>query len=212
MACIAVIVLIPIMIKFAPRLKLLDTPTERKNHEGQIPLIGGVVIMPVFMIVTIIAGFSIQTYWSLYSAIIVLLITGAVDDKTHLHPWVKFALQAFAASLIVFFGDAQIDSLGNLFGLGEFTLGFMTIPFSFAAVMLLINAVNLMDGLDGLAAGSVLIMLALLTINTPQAPLAFILIAALAGFLFYNLRTPFRKKASIFLGDAGSLCLGLCLA
>jgi len=211
-AFLAVAILIPVFRRFAPALRLLDSPSARKQHEGAVPLIGGLVVLPIFILVSLLVGFSLGQYWTLYLGVIILLITGAVDDALHVRPSVKFVLQMLVAGLVVVIGGAQISTLGNLFGLGDFDLGFMAIPFSFAAVMLLINAVNLMDGLDGLAGSSVLVMLGFLTLGSEHVILNLTLMASIAGFLVYNIRHPWRQKASVFLGDAGSLALGLCLA
>ena len=221
LAFLAVVFFTPLAIRIAPHLKLVDAPDGpdgRKQHEGSVPLIGGLIIFPVFIVLSILAGFSWTTYWPLYSAIVLLLVTGAVDDKMHLHSMVKFFIQFCAAALIIFYGGAQIHSLGDLFSLGAFGLGLMSLPFSFAAVVLLINAVNLMDGLDGLAAGFCAIALSWMAYGFYSAGqmdaflIVAVLIASIAGFLIYNMRHPFRDRAALFLGDAGSLSLGLCLA
>jgi len=216
LACVAL--LIPVAIRLAPALKLIDAPQGRKHHEGDIPLVGGIIIFPVFIMCALLAGFSWGTHWPLYSAIALLLFTGAVDDKVHIHPMLKFFIQFCAAGLIVIPGGAQIHQLGDLFGLGLVGLDFLSLPFSIAAVVLLINAVNLMDGLDGLAAGFSAMAFAWMAVGfwlvgyVAGFLIIAILVGAIIGFLIYNMRHPWRKKASLFLGDAGSLCLGLCLA
>lgn len=217
-AFIAVVVLMLPVLKLAPYLQLLDKPGGRKQHEGAVPLMGGLVIFPVFIALCLAAGFSFLQYWPLYTGLFALLVIGYADDKKHVPAWIKFGVQCVVAVLVVVFGDAHIHTLGNLFGFGNFGLGFISLPFSLAAVVLLINAVNLMDGLDGLAAGSVAVMLGWIAYGFYSGGdlsgfvMTMILIAAVAGFLIYNMRSPFRTKACVFLGDAGSLCLGLSLA
>lgn len=216
LAFFAVLALVPVLKILAPALGLLDRPDARKNHEGAVPLIGGLAVLPVFIAVSMLGGAGFDESWPLYSAIFLLLLTGAVDDKIHLHPFIKFGMQFIAAALIVLPGGAQIYDLGNLFGLGVFELGWASLPFSVVAVVLLINAVNLMDGLDGLAGGAVFIILgwflaASLAVGSAYAFSISVLMAAVAGFLFYNMRSPWRKKAAIFMGDAGSMSLGLLI-
>lgn len=217
-AFVAVSVLIPPMRKLAKKIGHTDKPGGRKEHVGQVPLIGGLVIFPVFIVVSALASGGFSTLWPLYSALVLLLATGAIDDRVHLRSWTKFAMQFIAAFLIVIPGGAEIHELGNLFGLGPVGLGPVWLPFSVVSVVLLINALNLMDGLDGLAGGAGLIMLfwfligCLLVGDQIYAPSILILMAALAGFLIYNMRNPMRRKASVFLGDAGSMCLGLMVA
>lgn len=216
LAFFAVLALVPVLRALAPVLGLLDRPDERKNHEGAVPLIGGLVVLPVFIAVSILGGAGVGEGWPLYSAVFLLLLTGAVDDKIHLNPFIKFGMQFIAGALIVMPGGAQLQDLGNLFGLGVFELGWASLPFSIVAVVLLINAVNLMDGLDGLAGGAVFIILgwflaASLAAGSAYAFSIAVLMGAVAGFLFYNMRSPWRKKASIFMGDAGSMSLGLLI-
>lgn len=218
MAFVAVMMLIPPMRLVAIRLGLTDKPGGRKHHEDEVPLIGGLVIFPVFMVLGLFSGFDIASYWPLFLALSMVLLTGAIDDRYGVGVWIRFFVLLGAASMIVIFGNARLEHLGNLFGFGNLQLGFMSIPFSIIAVTLFINAINLMDGLDGLAAGKSAVVLGWLMLACMLAgfwpPLTHmgILMGCIIGFLFYNMRHPFRSKASVFLGDAGSLSLGLVLA
>lgn len=217
-AFIAVIASIPVARELAIAFGLTDKPGGRKVHEDEIPLVGGLVIFPVFMICGMFAGFDFVAYWPLFVGLTMILVTGAFDDRFHMGAWVKFFIQFLAAGLIVIMGDARLYHLGDLFGFGNLGLDFMSIPFSIVAVVLFVNAINLMDGLDGLAAGKSAVVLGWLMLACAfagQWPPFFamaVLMACILGFLFYNMRHPFRSKASIFLGDAGSLSLGLVLA
>jgi UDP-GlcNAc:undecaprenyl-phosphate/decaprenyl-phosphate GlcNAc-1-phosphate transferase len=218
-AFIVVLVLIPPARLLAMRIGLVDEPDdERKHHDDAVPPIGGLIILPVFMAAVILMGGEINTYGVLFITLIMLLVVGAIDDMMPLHPWFKFAVQILAATLVVVFGGARIYTLGDMFGFGEVSLGWMSIPFSIAAVALLVNSINLMDGLDGLAAGKSFVVLGWLVLacfvgHEPRAAMMMIpLLGALTGFLFYNMRHPMREKASVFLGDAGSMGLGLVLA
>lgn len=214
----AVTVLIPPVRKLAQKTGHTDKPGGRKDHKGDVPLIGGLVLFPMFMVVSVLAGDGFESYWPLYTALILLLVTGAVDDRVHLRSWTKFGMQFVAAFLVVLPGGAEIHELGNLLGFGPVGLGFIWLPFSVVSVVLLINALNLMDGLDGLAGGAGFIILfwfligCLMAGNMVYGSSILILMGALLGFLVYNLRSPLRRKASVFLGDAGSMCLGLMIA
>jgi UDP-GlcNAc:undecaprenyl-phosphate GlcNAc-1-phosphate transferase len=217
LALVLVLALVPPLKMLAPKIGLIDHPCERKAHEGIVPLIGGIVIFPVFIILSLLSGAGLAGNWPLYSAILILLITGAIDDRRHLPAFLKFGVQFVAAFLVVVPGGAELKDLGNLFGLGVFELGWMSVPFSIVAMVLLINAVNLMDGVDGLAGGTVFIILGWFLFGCiaaggsgPMLSIA-LLMACVGGFLFYNMRSPWRAKAAIFMGDAGSLCLGLMI-
>lgn len=218
LAFAAVLAIIPPARKVALRCGMTDKPGGRKHHEDEVPLIGGLVIFPVFILAGMLAGFDFASYWPLFAALILLLVTGALDDRYSLGAWQRFFIQIAAATMIVLLGDARLENLGDLFGFGELPLGFMSIPFSIVAVTLFINAINLMDGLDGLAAGKSVVVLGWLMLACvlagawiPFLHMA-ILMACILGFLYYNMRHPFRSKASVFLGDAGSLSLGLVLS
>ncbi|MFP4313982.1 MAG: MraY family glycosyltransferase [Alphaproteobacteria bacterium] len=214
----AVLLCVPVARELGIALGLTDKPGGRKNHDEEVPLVGGLVIFPVFMICGMFAGFDIVAYLPLYLGLTMILITGALDDRFHISAWVRFFIQFLAAGLIVIVGDARLYHLGNLFGFGNLGLDFMSIPFSIIAVVLFVNAINLMDGLDGLAAGKSAVVLGWLMLACAfagQWPPFFamaVLMGCILGFLFYNMRHPLRSRASIFLGDAGSLSLGLVLA
>lgn len=218
LAFVSGLVLLPFARKLAVRSGFLDKPDDRKQHAKPVPPVGGLVIFPVFIIVSLIMGADIRYFWPLYAGIIVLLIAGSFDDRAELSAWPKFIIQLGVASAVVLSGQARLYVLGDMFGFGTLGLGFMSIPFSIAAVMLLINAINLIDGLDGLAGGFSAIVLFWLIFACamagvwPAIEAIAPLLGALLAFLGHNIRSPFRRKASIFLGDAGSMALGLSLA
>ena len=122
------------------------------------------------------------------------------------------------ALLVVIAGKAQLHSLGDLLGFGDMSLGVFAIPFSVACVVYIQNAINMMDGVDGLAGGMSLIIFAglwgaaFLEQNTQEAFQLSVLMACVGGFLIYNMRSPFLCRARIFLGDAGSMALGVMIA
>jgi UDP-GlcNAc:undecaprenyl-phosphate GlcNAc-1-phosphate transferase len=213
------LVLIPPARIIAIKLGYLDEPGGRKLHKAPTPPIGGLIIFTLFLIAhSLLFAFSTEII-SLYAALILLLVTGLVDDKKPVPAALKFFIHFAAAGIIVFGGDTQLANMGNMLGFGEWQLGpvFASI-FSVACVVYLINAINMMDGLDGLAGGKSLVILIWLMIaayisGQGSALLHIGLLAApLAGFLFYNMRHPLRDKACIFLGDTGSMALGLIIA
>lgn len=214
---LTVAALIPLACMLARKTGFLDLPGGRKKHEAAVPPVGGIVIFPVFIFSVYALGAPDKFFW-FAAALLLLLVTGALDDRFTVPAWVKFGVQFIAAFLIVVPGGTAVEGLGNLMGFGPLWMGWGGIPFAVIATVLLTNAVNLMDGLDGLAAGKGFIVLfwigvcAALAGNVEAAALSAAFMAALAGFLVYNLRHPWRKKASVFLGDAGSLALGLSLA
>ncbi len=217
-ALLAVLFLIPLAIRLAHRLGFVDEPGGRKQHETIVPPVGGIVIFAVFAGLSCFVDSSFGSSWAYFVALGLILLTGVIDDKNGVPAALKFSVHFLAAFIIVVPGDAQLQTLGNLLGTGELDLGLAVIPFSIACVVYIINAVNMMDGLDGLAGGKSLIiflwLMAACAIGGWWEPFWWmsIIAGAIVGFLFYNMRHPFRKHAVIFLGDAGSMALGLTIA
>lgn len=209
---------VPYARRFALKHGFVDQPGGRKTHEGAIPPIGGLVIFSVFILVSLISGKDFIANWPLYLGLFLLLGTGYVDDRYYVPASLKFFIHFTAAFLAVVPGDVQLTSLGNMFGAGDLELGWFAPYFSVACIVYLINALNMMDGLDGLAAGKSLVILLWLMMASGFGGQIYallpmlILSAALLGFLFYNMRHPWRRKACVFMGDAGSMSLGFSLA
>ena len=201
----------------ALRFGYADRPGGRKQHDAPVPPIGGLAVLPVFLVVSWAAGFSDIVPWPLVCGVVMLLVMGAVDEVRPIRPFFKFALMVWTACFVVIFGEAQIGQLGNLFGFGLVELGFLSKAFTIMCLVLLMNAVNMMDGIDGLAGGFCALVAFWMMVVCAGAGQALplwtlaILLGALLGFLAFNLRTPVRKSASIFLGDAGALALGLLI-
>ena len=196
-----------------------DKPGGRKRHEAPVPPIGGLVVLPVFIVVSAIAGISEIAPWPLLAGLTTLLLMGAVDDIRPINPAVKFIIMVWTCCFVVIFGKGQIVTLGNIVATGEvlLPLGFVAEAFTVLAIVLLMNAINMIDGVDGLAGGfcalvSGWLLLACVTADyAPGVEALSILLGSLLAFLCFNLRGPWRKKASVFMGDSGALCLGLLI-
>ena len=218
-AFVLVVLLVLPLRKLARLSGIVDNPGGRKRHKKAIPPIGGIIIFSVFMLWGVFSGVvDLHKYWALYVGLIILLMAGALDDQFYVPAKVKLTLQLVAAGIIAFGGNVQAAYLGNLFGFGVVWTGFMSYPFTLIAIVLLINAMNLMDGIDGLVGGIstvffTIFMLASIGAGSyEQAQVLGLLIAVILGFLVFNMRNPWRRKASLFLGDAGSMSLGLAIA
>ena len=211
----------PLIRHLAQRTNILDYPSERKIHQKPIPLLGGIPIFISFNLTVIVAfvfakSFFDERFLSNWPALlicqIIILGLGFFDDLIRLEPLTKFLFQILVGVLIVLFGFG-IHSVANPFGGKIIALGFLSVPITIIWFVLITNALNLVDGLDGLATGTALI--ACLTIfalsyfnqNISVSIVALILAGSLFGFLRYNF-----YPAKIFLGDTGSLLLGFLLA
>lgn len=214
-----VVMLIMPLRKFAYFSGIVDEPGGRKKHDKAIPPIGGIIIFSTFMIYGVFSGLiDLVAYWPLYLGLILLLMSGAMDDQFHIPARFKFLIHISAAAVIAFMGNVQAAYLGDIFGFGVVWTGFMSYPFTIVAIVLLINAINLMDGMDGLAGGVSFVMFcwmgfaAFVSGWLGYAHVLILLAACIAGFLVFNMRNPWRRSASVFLGDAGSMSLGLAIA
>jgi UDP-GlcNAc:undecaprenyl-phosphate/decaprenyl-phosphate GlcNAc-1-phosphate transferase len=217
-AFFSTIVFILLFRKHAERLGLVDVPGGRKNHEGAVPVIGGIAILVSFIFSSFACGQPLDSFHSFFVNLLLLTVVGTLDDLHDLSARTRFFAQIVAALLMTSWGGVFIDDLGNLFGNGTVHLHNWAIPFTVFCVLGVINAFNMIDGVDGLAGGLVFIALvlfgstALLAGLTIHATLIFLLASAVLGFLVFNMRSPWRSKAAVFMGDAGSMMLGYALA
>jgi UDP-GlcNAc:undecaprenyl-phosphate GlcNAc-1-phosphate transferase len=203
----------------AERLGLIDRPgTERKDHTGQTPLVGGLAIVAGLSLMALLTQFASQIHPAFWAGLFLIALTGTLDDLFDLNPYIKFAAQIAAALLMVYWGGLSLDTLGNLVSDNPLTLGRFAVPLTVFAVIGVVNAINLCDGADGLGAGLVFIAVFWIAVmsaasgDTLRLGPALGLLGCIAAFLVFNLRTPWRSSAAIFLGDAGSLSLGFLLA
>ena len=147
-----------------------------------------------------------------------LVVVGLLDDLYDLSWKLRIPAQIVAALIMVYMGGVQVAQIGPVFGLDEFSLGILSVPFTVFATVGLINAINMIDGADGLAGSLVLAALVMLTVagiysgNLEVANRALLMAGVVAAFLSFNLRFPWRHKAKIFMGNAGSAFLGFVIA
>ncbi len=203
--------------RHAPQLGLVDVPGGRKQHHGKVPLVGGLGMFGGLALAALAAGGLFATNVALLAAMSLVVLVGYVDDRNGLSARVRFLAQAIAVLIMVYGGEVRLDNLGNLFGYGDVYLGRWSVPMTVFAVLGVINAINMIDGADGLAGSLALIALLFFAIFAGTAgvlsdTLLLPLVFAVAGFMIFNLRTPWRSRALVFMGDAGSMLLGFALA
>jgi UDP-GlcNAc:undecaprenyl-phosphate GlcNAc-1-phosphate transferase len=203
----------------ARKIGLLDQPNNRKHHQGNVPLTGGIAISVGFCISILILNISLSPFRSLLAGFLLLTLTGVMDDFNELSARTRIISQTLAGLLVTCWGGLLLTQLGHLFGpITNFNLGAWAVPFTIVAIMALINANNMLDGLNGLAGGTSFVTLGCLICiaNRSQVPataeLLFTLCACLLGFLCFNFPIFRYRKRLVFLGDAGSTGLGLMMA
>ena len=215
MTTLALLLLQPL----AARLNLLDHPNDtRKDHAHPTPVTGGIAILAGCLLAFFGMQASASGMQAFSAAAILLVVVGIYDDIHDLRWYWRIAAQAVAALIVIYWGGVRIEQIGPVFGLGELSLGFLSVPFTVFATVGLINAMNMIDGADGLAGLLGLAALAMFAAaavyagNLVLAGRLSVLCGALAAFLAWNVRLPWRPQAKVFLGNAGSALLGLVIA
>lgn len=215
---LATALIVPALLPPARRLGLLDRPGGRRKHDKPIPAIGGLSILLALSLVAFrflpvtpqLLGFG--------GATLILAIGGVADDLFRLDWRYRLAAQVAASLAMIYLADVHVDNIGEVFGFPTRPLGLLSTPVTILATVGIINAVNMADGIDGLAgmigvaATTLLAGAALYAGNASLAVGLGLVAGALAGFLVYNLRTPWNPRARIFLGNAGSELLGFFIA
>jgi UDP-GlcNAc:undecaprenyl-phosphate GlcNAc-1-phosphate transferase len=202
----------------AVRIGLVDQPGERKRHNGDVALIGGIAMFigAVFSVLTLDS--SLAAYRPFFAGTTLLILVGILDDFRELPSWARFAAQIVAGLIMTLWGGVVVTDLGAITGAGNVHLGIWAVPFTVFATIGVINALNMVDGADGLGGGIALISLSLLAWiaytggRHAEAVVLLLLICTVVAFLLFNARLPGRKHALVFMGDAGSMFLGFALA
>ena len=218
----------PLILDFCKRKKLYDIPNERKVHHNATPRMGGISFFPsmlvaflcIIMYVPLSEKYNLSVnIWSAVYLIglLIIYLTGILDDLLGLNAPTKFAVQIATACLLPFCG-LYINNLYGLFGFWEIPY-YIGVPLTIFIMVLIDNAINLIDGIDGLAASiSLLALLGFLVyfrhyqvfVHTYSILIAG-LMGALVAFLYFNLFGKIEKNTKIFMGDSGSLSLGFTL-
>ncbi len=211
-ALIASILLTPLVIKLAFRIGAVDRPNYRKVHASIMPRIGGLAIFGAFLIGYLVLRPADEHAAGILVGALIIVIVGFLDDMLEITAKAKLAGQLAAAIVVVTWGGLQIDFI-NLPFIGQFDFGYLSIPITILWIIGITNAINLIDGLDGLAAGvSTIALISISVMAIIMGDLfvvatAAILAASSFGFLFYNFH-----PAKIFMGDTGSLFLGFMIS
>jgi UDP-GlcNAc:undecaprenyl-phosphate GlcNAc-1-phosphate transferase len=199
-------------VKYSSKVAAFDIPNSRSIHKEPIPNSAGIVFVFSFLISFLIFNFDlfIRNIY-IFLAIFIVFLLGVLDDYKNIIPRIKLIGVIFASCLL-YPSDIQILSLGNYFGI-ELNLWFLAFPFTVFAISGFTNALNLIDGLDGLSAGLSIVILTTFAYigvvfhDNLILQLSIFTIASLGGFLIFN-----WSPAKIFMGDSGSLSLGFIIS
>lgn len=218
----AVLVLTSLLIwlfnPVAHRIGWLDRPAGRKDHGTPTPYHGGLAMYVALVVVVLTLVNPHPPMRALILAAGLLVLVGLLDDLFDVRWYLRILAQVFAALILVHVGGVQIAQIGPVFGLQPMSLGVLSVPFTVFATVGLINALNMSDGVDGLAGMlslAALLMLAAAAYYAGNERLVHGLVmisAAVTAFLVFNLRRPGQRRAKVFMGNAGSAFLGLVIA
>ena len=213
---IAAVLIARASVGFGHRLGLVDHPDARKQHNGAIPLTGGIAIFLTLLAGTFGLGIAPYTHPMLAIACMVFVV-GVFDDIRYISATARLFIQFGSGILLATYGGIAITNVGNLLGMGDIPLLVLTVPLTALAVAGLCNAYNMIDGIDGLAAGTIALPLLVLYLLAVQAghPMAnglLLMLVPLGVFLLFNLGPDNRLLPKMFLGDGGSVTLGFLVA
>jgi len=207
---------IPVIVRISIAKHLYDVPNERKINKTVIPNLGGIALFVGISIGTLIGIFkgSFPDWRYISSAMIILFFVGIKDDILIISASKKLVAQILAALILTVLGDIRITNFHGILGINEINYA-LSVSFSLLAIVAIINSLNLIDGIDGLAASIGILASTILgfifyyTGEISYAVLSFARSGSLLAFYWYNV---YGKKNKIFMGDTGSLILGLVLS
>jgi len=205
--------LTPLSMRFALAVDAIDIPDERKLHDANIPCLGGLAFAISFGISCLVFLPLNSIISGLLIGLAIITITGLADDIWHIKPALKFSGEIAASLIFIMYGGTELTNFGNLIGIGPLETGIFAVPITVFCMVGIMNALNMSDGLDGLAGGMSAIACIFLVYFSLQSgqwlnlALSVALLGCLIGFLYFNL-----YPAKVFMGDTGSLVLGYILS
>lgn len=211
-----VVLAIPPIIRVSIAKNLFDTPNTRKIHKGTIPPVGGVAIFIGFTISSVVAttGYTFNTLKYILASVILMFFIGLKDDLMDISAKKKLIVQIISSVLLITLGNIRFTNFHGMLGLYE--IHYITsVLFTLFVMLVIVNAFNLIDGIDGLASGLAILAGSVLGIwffignELKFSLLSFALVGSLAGFFIFNV---FGEKNKLFMGDTGSLIVGLIIS
>jgi UDP-GlcNAc:undecaprenyl-phosphate GlcNAc-1-phosphate transferase len=215
---ITFVVTVAVMLAMHPlaiKIGLVDHPGGRKRHDGAVPLIGGLAIFAGMVVGDFMIGPPTVGFLSALVAGTLLIIIGVIDDRISLPPATRVITQISVVLIMIYGAGLQLADIGDPFGTGIISMGRFTVVFTVVVALTLINAYNLIDGLDGLAGSMAAIALLSVALvagtDSVFGSAALVGVAAIAGFLVFNFPVSWNRSIRSFMGDAGSTLLGFAI-
>lgn len=203
----------PYVLKIAIEKNIVDNPDARKLQRSPVPVLGGLTV--IFGVLTGLMGFSLlgESYhlFPIFASIIIILIVGLIDDMISLSAKTRFIIEILLVLYMVQATGCQLNDFHGLWGV-HYIPNYISIPLTVVSCVGIINAINLIDGVDGYSSGYSIVSSIIFGVffyligNIAMVGLTAIVVAALLPFFFHNV---FGKSSKMFIGDAGTLSLGI---
>lgn len=206
----------PQVVKFAKKRNIVDNPDARKLQRNPVPVMGGIAVFFGIVSGLCISGIflNFNELLPVVIAMSVMLCVGVIDDVSELSPLLRFVIEIAVVVMLIFTTKTSLNSLHGLWGFYDLP-PFVSVPLTIFAVVGMINAINLIDGVDGLSSGFCILaslifgILFLIAGEPTMLLLSAITIGALIPFFFHNV---FGNKSKMFIGDGGSLMMGVIMS
>ena len=206
----------PQVVKFAKKRNIVDNPDARKLQRNPVPVMGGVAVFFGLISGLCIASIflNIQVLLPIFVAMSVMLCVGVADDVSNLSPWLRFVIEIATALMVMFWTGMSLNDFQGLWDTNLVPM-WLSVPLTVVAVVGIINAINLVDGVDGLSSGYCILasvgfgLLFLKAGYYLPLLLCCLSIGALLPFFFHNV---FGQKTKMFIGDGGSLMMGVIMS
>ena len=215
-ALLVVVFVHPRVVAFAKKRNIVDNPDARKLQRNPVPVMGGVAVFFGLIAGLCVASIflNISELLPIFVAVSVILSVGVVDDVSELSPRLRFVIEIAMALMVMFWTGMSLNDLQGLWGYGAIPL-WLSLPLTVVSVVGIINAINLVDGVDGLSSGYCIlgsVAFGLLFLKAGYyLPLLLccLSVGALLPFFFHNV---FGCKTKMFIGDGGSLMMGVIMS
>ena len=215
-ACIATQWIFPNVLNVAFTKNIVDNPDARKLQRRPVPVLGGACVYFGTVMALCIANlfFDCSDLFPIMCAMTIMLCVGIVDDIIDLSPSLRFFIEILVVGVALCPNDYMIDSLHGLWGINEISV-YLAVPLAIVAGVGIINAINLVDGVDGLSTGYCMMastlfgIMAALVKDWPMLIMAVIAVGALIPFFLHNV---FGKYTKMFIGDGGTLFMGVLIS
>ena len=204
------------ILKIAILKNIVDNPDQRKIQRAPVPVLGGIaVFFGIVISITMTALFYDATsLFAILGVMVIMLYIGVMDDILSLSPTVRFVIESVVVLILVFSNNYSINHFHGLWGMEEISM-WISVPLTVVACVGILNAINMIDGVNGLLSGYCIVACSLFAAafiwadDRDAASLALISIGALLPFFFHNV---FGKKSKMFIGDGGALLMGTIIS